>query len=169
MKNAQHIKSLITCYKGLTFCFVIQLFKQKERCKILRTETKKEKAQLLHNFVEQPQFGESCRWTQTPATGIFGKKTNKQAKLHMTLFDRFSFQLNELKCNQMKQKHAFLFPEKTWEDPVPFMWDFQSNLKQTLSWAPSVHFYKILLTKTNMKQLGNIPPVIDYNFQTSPE
>lgn len=61
MKNAQLIKGLITCCKELTFCFAIQLFKQKERCKILRTKSKKEITQLLPTFVERPQFGESCR------------------------------------------------------------------------------------------------------------
>lgn len=53
MKNAQHIKSLITCYEGLTFCFAIQLFKQRERCKILRTKTKKEKSTTSAHFCRE--------------------------------------------------------------------------------------------------------------------
>lgn len=50
MKNAQHIKSLITCYRGLNFCFAIQLFKQREHCKIWRTYTKKEKTTTSAHF-----------------------------------------------------------------------------------------------------------------------
>lgn len=53
MTNVQHIKSLITCYKCLTFCFAIQLFNQKECCKILRIKIKEEKNITSAHFTRE--------------------------------------------------------------------------------------------------------------------